>query len=195
MELSTPPYQVLLHAWCCSVWNDNKHQQCLTVVTHQLFIKISWLFLFWLLALLLQGFSTINLMIQALSIVMRDQLLPLVADLMWKLGSSCSTDLVTLPWSLLRSTDSSLYFWFSLSSGKTQKAVSSTHLRSESDVVVPHEARVGVVFDVLALDVMFQVEERFTGSVGHLHHTHLHDVHLRRRQALPCQILRFNIRS
>lgn len=57
-----------------------------------------------------------------------------------------------------------------------------THLRSESDVVVPHKAGVGVVFDVLALDVMFQVEERFTWSVGHLHHVHLHDVHLRVRK-------------
>lgn len=56
---------------------------------------------------------------------------------------------------------------------------SDTHLWSESEVVVPHEARVGVVFDVLALDVMFQVEERFTWPVHHLHHTHLHDVNLR----------------
>lgn len=52
------------------------------------------------------------------------------------------------------------------------------HLRREPDVVVSHKARVGVVLDVLALDVMFQVEERFTWSVAHLHHTHLHDVHL-----------------
>lgn len=56
------------------------------------------------------------------------------------------------------------------------------HLRSEADVVVPHKAGVGVVFDVLALDVVLQVEERFTWSVHHLHHTHLHDVHLRTRQ-------------
>lgn len=55
----------------------------------------------------------------------------------------------------------------------------TTHLWSEADVVVPHKAGIGVVFDVLALDVMLQVEERFTGSVCHLHHTHLHDVHLR----------------
>lgn len=64
--------------------------------------------------------------------------------------------------------------------------MSPTHLWSESDVVIPHEAGVGVVLDVLALDVMLQVEQRFTGSVGHLHHAHLHDVHLRRRQVLPC---------
>lgn len=56
-----------------------------------------------------------------------------------------------------------------------------THLWSESDVVVPHETWVGVVFDVLALDVMFQVEERFAWPVGQLHHIHLHNVHLRTR--------------
>lgn len=55
----------------------------------------------------------------------------------------------------------------------------TTHLWSEADVVVPDKARIGVVLDVLALDVMLQVEERFTGSVCHFHHTHLHDVHLR----------------
>lgn len=54
-----------------------------------------------------------------------------------------------------------------------------SHLWSQSDVVVPHEARVGVVLDVFSLDVMLQVEERFSRSVYHLHHTHLHDVHLR----------------
>lgn len=59
--------------------------------------------------------------------------------------------------------------------------IPTTHLRSETDVVVPHEAGVGVVFDVLALDVMFQVEEGFAWSLCHLHHVHLHDVHLRRR--------------
>lgn len=55
----------------------------------------------------------------------------------------------------------------------------AAHLWSESDVVVPDKARVGVVFDVLALDVMLEVEQRFTGSVRHLHHTHLHDVNLK----------------
>lgn len=57
-----------------------------------------------------------------------------------------------------------------------------SHLWSEADVLVPHKARVGVVLDVLALDVMFQVEERFTWSLHHLHHAHLHDVHLRIRE-------------
>ena len=53
-----------------------------------------------------------------------------------------------------------------------------THLGGQPDVVVPHEPRVGVVLDVLALDVMFQVEEGFSWPAGHLHHAHLHDVHL-----------------
>lgn len=54
-----------------------------------------------------------------------------------------------------------------------------THLWSQPDGVVSHEAGVGVVFDVLALDVMLQVEEGFAWSLYHLHHTHLHDVHLK----------------
>lgn len=57
-------------------------------------------------------------------------------------------------------------------------AKDATHLRGQADVVVPHKPRVRVVLDVLALDVMFQVEERFTWPACHLHHTHLHDVHL-----------------
>lgn len=55
----------------------------------------------------------------------------------------------------------------------------AAHLWSESNVIVLNKARVGVVFDVLALDVVFQMKERFTRSVSHLQHTHLHDVHLR----------------
>lgn len=60
--------------------------------------------------------------------------------------------------------------------------IKHAHLWSKPDVVVPHKAGVGVVLDVLALDVVLQVEERLVGSVAHLYHTHLHDVHLRNSQ-------------
>ena len=55
---------------------------------------------------------------------------------------------------------------------------SGPYLGREAYVVVPDEARVGVVLDVLALYVVLQVEDGLAGPAGDLNHTHLHDVHL-----------------
>lgn len=57
-------------------------------------------------------------------------------------------------------------------------SLTKKYLWSEPDVVVLDEAGVRVVFGVLPLDVVFQVVQRFTWTLHHLNHTHLHDVHL-----------------
>lgn len=54
------------------------------------------------------------------------------------------------------------------------------HLRRQAHVVIADEARVGVVFDVFALNIMLQVEEGPAWSLLQLYDTHLHDVHLGR---------------
>lgn len=52
------------------------------------------------------------------------------------------------------------------------------HLWCQAHVVVADKARVGVVLDVLALDIVLQVEERLAWPLLQLHDAHLHDVHL-----------------
>lgn len=62
------------------------------------------------------------------------------------------------------------------------KHYTKAHLRSKTNVVIAHKSRIGVVFDVFALNVMFQVKERLSRSVLHLNNTGLYNIHLGRER-------------
>lgn len=64
------------------------------------------------------------------------------------------------------------------STGACRASRGASHLWSQADVVIADKARVGVVLDVLALDVMLQVEKWLARSLLQLNNAHLHDVHL-----------------
>ena len=52
-----------------------------------------------------------------------------------------------------------------------------------------HEARVGVVLDVVAVNEVLHVKEGLVGALVHLHDRHLEDVHLLGR-VVPVELLR-----